>query len=137
MAINIGRDGSVLVGASSAATAVGSLRSFSIEETADTIETTKMGDTARSYVKGFTSGTVSIEAYWDEMDAGQLLFDIGDTLFFKVMPNGAGDGTDQIDTKLYSGTGVVTSKSINTPFDGVIEASFQIQVNGSITESQL
>ena len=134
MAINIGRDGAVSVGASSADQAVGSLRSFSIEETADTIETTKMGDTARAFVKGFTSGTVSIESYWDELDAGQLLFDVGDTLFFKVMPNGAGSSTDQVATKEYTGSGIVTSKSINTPFDGVIEASFQIQVNGAVTE---
>ena len=136
MAIEIGRSGVVKIGTSASdEAAVGSVRSFSIEESADTIETSVMGDTARTYVKGFTTATVSIEAYWDELDAQQLLMDAGDTVFFEVQPTGACTSGD--DTKHYTGSGIVTSKSINAPFDGVVEASFSIQVSGAVAEVEV
>ena len=37
--------------------------------------------------------------------------------------------------KYYTGTGIVTSKSITASFDGMVEASFAIQVNGAVTEA--
>ena len=64
MATHIGRDGVVKVGANS----VAELRSFSIDETGDTVEDTVMTDTARSYVSTLTSFTGSADVYWDETD---------------------------------------------------------------------
>ena len=45
MATHTGSEGTVKVGSD----AIAEIRSFSIEESADTLETTTMGDTARTY----------------------------------------------------------------------------------------
>ena len=51
MAVHKGSEGTVKVGAN----AIAEIRSFSIEETGDTLEVTTMGDTARTYVPSLTS----------------------------------------------------------------------------------
>lgn len=129
MAIVTGQSGIVKIGSSAAnEAAVGNVRSFSIETSADTIESTVMGKTEREYLQGLSSGTVSIEAYWDETDAGQLLMDERAIVFFEIFPTGDAAGQEK-----YTGSGIVTSKSINAAFDGMVEASFSIQVSGAVT----
>lgn len=107
---------------------IGEVRSFSIEETADTIETTSMGDDFRKYEKSFTTGTVSVEALWDNDSAAsnQNLFDVGVSLEFDIYPTGETTGES------YSGTGIVTSKSITTSYDGLVEASYQLQITTAV-----
>jgi len=109
---------------------VGEVRSFSIETSADTIEDSVVGDSARTYKAGLESSTVSIECYWDGSDAPQLVLDGRADIDFEIYPTGTGSGE-----KYYSGGGIVTSKSINTSFDGMVEASFSIQVSGAVTEA--
>ena len=109
---------------------VGEVRSFTIETSADTIEDSAMGDTSRSYKAGLDSSTVSIECYWDQADAQQLVLDSRASVDFEISPSGTATGS-----KKYSGTGIVTSKSITASFDGMVEASFSIQVSGAITEA--
>ena len=133
MAIATGKGGVVKIDEATetfgATTVVANMRSFSIETTSDTIEATNMDSTDREYLKsGLTSSTVSIECYWDE-GAGQLLLDAGESLDLEISPQGTGSGR-----KHYDCTGIVTSKSISTSFDGMVEASFSVQVNGGVTE---
>ena len=115
--------------------AVAEIRSFSIDETLDTIESTVMGSTgqARTYLAGNKTATVTIECYWDSTDAGQQDADdslrSSEKIDFEIYPNGAGTGVK------YVGEGFVTSKSITASFDGMVEASFSIQATGQITES--
>jgi len=109
---------------------VGEVRSFSIETSADTIEDSVMGDDERTYKSGLESSTVSIECYWDGADAQQLVLDARADIDFEIYPTGTGSGQ-----KYYAGGGIVTSKSINTSFDGMVEASFSIQVSGAVTEA--
>lgn len=109
--------------------AVAEVRSFSIEETADTIESTVMGDTSRAYLAGQKTATVSIECYWDSSDAAQEDLDASEKIDFEIFPNGVGSG------KKYVGEGFVTSKSISVSFDGMVEASFSLQATGAVTES--
>lgn len=130
MAVTTGNSGVVKVIASGGTlAAVGEVRTFSIEETADTIETTSMGDTARTFTPSFTTGTVSIEALFDVDTAGsnQAVFDVGTEVDFDVLPTG--DVADEG----YSGSGIVVSKSVSVPYDGMVEASFSIQTTGAIT----
>ena len=110
--------------------AVGEVRSFSIETSADTIEDSVIGDSARTYQAGLENSTVSIECYWDGADAKQLVLDGRANIDFEIYPTGTGTGN-----KYYSGGGIVTSKSINVSFDGMVEASFTIQVSGAVTEA--
>ena len=115
--------------------AVAEIRSFSIDETLDTIESTVMGSTgqARTYLAGNKTATVTIECYWDSTDAGQQDADdslrSSEKIDFEIYPNGVGAGVK------YVGEGFVTSKSITASFDGMVEASFSIQATGQITES--
>ena len=107
---------------------VANVRSFSFDVTADTIENSVMGDTARSYVAGLSSSTLSIEVYWDQSD--QDAFDERATVYWELYPTGTGSGE-----KYYHGSGVVTGKTVSAAFDGMVEASFSIQNSGAGTEA--
>ena len=48
---------------------VAEIRSYSIEESADTLEDTAMGDGARTYKSSLTSFSGSLDVFWDESDA--------------------------------------------------------------------
>lgn len=111
--------------------AVGEVRSFSIEESADTVETTAMGDTFRTYLKTFTTGTVSIDALWDNNSAtsSQDTFDVGASVIFDIYPTGETTGES------YSGSGIVTSKSLTSSYDGLVEASYQVQITSAVTQA--
>ncbi len=108
---------------------VAEVRSFNIDETADTIESTSMGETSRTYLAGQKTATVSLECYWDSTDSAQDDLDVSSKIDFQIYPNGVGTG------KKYVGEGFVTDKSISVSFDGMVEASFSIQVTGAVTEA--
>jgi len=110
--------------------AVGEVRSFSIDETADTIEDTVMGDAVKTYLPSLTDATLTIDALWDDSDAKQLVLDTGVDIDFEIYPTGTGGGETY-----YSGGGVVTSKTISASYDGLVEASFSVQVSGAIAEA--
>lgn len=129
MAIATGQSGIVKVAlANGTVNSVGEIRSFTIETSADTIESTTMGDTARTYLQGLSTGTVSIDAYWDEDDQNMQLLDERASVIFEIYPTGETAGQEN-----YSGSGIVTSKSISASFDGMVEASFTIQISGAVT----
>jgi predicted secreted protein len=118
--------------------AVAELRSFSIEMTSDTIETTNMGDATRQYVKGLASFSGSADVYWDPAHFtgtnnidGEIFGTVGDagaTLI--IYPEGdIGVGTD----KILSGDVIVTGYTINGSFDGMVEASISFQGTGPLT----
>lgn len=135
MAVTTGNSGVVKVGLNVGETptalTVGEVRSFSIEETADTVETTAMGDTARKFVPSFTTGTVSIEALFDAdvSESNHDVLDVGKQVVFEIYPAGA----TVVGNEYYSGSGIITSKSISVPYDGMVEASFSIQTSDTIT----
>ena len=110
--------------------AMGEVRSFTLDETADTIEDSVMGDTARTYLSSLTSATLSMDVYWDDADAVQLVMDSGADLDWELYPTGTGPGE-----KYYSGGGILTSKSLTASFDGMVEGSFALQVSGAVTEA--
>lgn len=112
--------------------AVAHVRSFSFDETADTIETTAMHASAthRTFVAGLSTSTLSLEVYWDADDAPQLEVDVKETLFWEIYPHGTGTGE-----KYYTGSGIVTGKTISAAFDGMVEASFSVQNITAVTEA--
>ena len=127
MASHIGRDGIVKVGANT----VAEVKSFSIEESADTVETTKMTDTARSHAITLTSFSGSLDCFWDETDTtGQGALTIGASVTLALYPEGEAVG----DT-YYSGTALVTGVSRSASFDGMVEASISVQGTGALTAS--
>ncbi len=127
MATHIGRDGIIKVGSN----AVAELRSFSIEETGDTVEDTVMTDTARTYISTLTSFTGSADVFWDETDtSGQGALTVGSSVTINFYPEGDSTG----DT-YYTGTALVTGVTRSASFDGMVEASISLQGSGALTAS--
>jgi predicted secreted protein len=126
MATHTGSEGVVRVGATNA---IAEIRSFSIEETSDTTEDTVMGDSWRTHKTTLKAWTASVDVFWDETDTnGQVALVNGASVTAGFYPEGATSG----DTFL-SGTALVTGRTINASFDGMIEASIQLQGTGPLT----
>lgn len=127
MATHTGSEGVIKSGANT----VAEVRSYTVSETGDTIEDTSMGDASRTYKAGLKTWTASVEAFWDETDTnGQGSFDVGSSVTLNVYP----EGSTTADV-YYSGTAIVTGKTINGTFDGMVEASFTLQGTGALSES--
>lgn len=129
MATHTGSEGTVHVGAN----AIAEIRSYSIEETSDTVEDTSMGDSFRTHKATLRSWTASVDVFWDETDTtGQVALVPGSEVTINVYPEGNTSGDDY-----YTGTAIVTSKSVTASFDGMVEASISLQGTGTLTSSQV
>lgn len=127
MATHKGSEGTVKSGAN----AIAEIRSYNITETADVLEDTTMGDASRTYLSSLKTFTGSIDCFWDETDTnGQLSLDPGASVTINIYPEGSGTG----DT-YYTGTVLITEKSITASFDGMVEASFSFQGTGALSET--
>ena len=127
MATHKGSEGTVKVGSN----AVAEIRSYSIDETADTLEDTSMGDSARSYKPSLTSFSGSLDVFWDETDTdGQGALSIGSEVTLNVYPEG-----DTTGDTYYTGSAIVTGVSRSASFDGLVEASVSVQGNGALTST--
>ena len=125
MANHTGSEGTVHVGS----TPIAEIRSYSVTETADTIEDTTMGDTSRTYKSSLKSFTGSVDVYWDEADtSGQQALSVGSEVTIKFYPEGSTTG----DTYMY-GSAIVTGKTVTASFDGMVEASITIPGTGALT----
>lgn len=132
MATHTGSEGIVKFAATGGSVAqVAEVRSYTLEQSADTIETTTMGDSSRTYTSSLKTFTISLECYWDETDTtGQGSIDAGTTCDFELYPEGTASGATY-----YSGSAVVTSVSTTASFDGNVEISFSAQGTGALTET--
>ena len=124
MATHTGSEGTIKV----ATTTVGELRSYTLEQTADTIEDTSLGDTSRSYKSALKGWSGSASLFFDEADAGQLLLVLGTSIALKVYPEGASSGD-----KYYYGDAIITGSNISASFDGMVEAEITFTGTGAIT----
>ncbi|CAB5224082.1 hypothetical protein UFOVP389_34 [uncultured Caudovirales phage] len=138
MATLTGNNGGVSVGG----TTVAAVRNFSVEITADTIETTVMGTDARTYIKGLSSFSGSADIYFDPSE-----FDGAETVFNPTATNvGASAGVVAVkfylennysSTSDYAFTGdvIVTGYTVNSSMDGMVEASISFQGTAGTTFS--
>lgn len=125
MATHLGKEGTVQVGSNS----IAEIRSFSIDETVDTVEDTSMGDASKTYLASIKDFSGSVDVLYDETDTnGQVALAVGATVTLNFAPEGAATG----DVKL-TGNAIVTSKSISSSFDGLVEASISVQGTGGLT----
>jgi len=124
MATHTGSEGTIKV----STTTVGELRSYSLEQTADTIEDTSLGDTTRTYKAGLKGWSGSASLFFDETDAGQLLLVLGTSIALKVYPEGASSGD-----KYYYGDAIITGSNVSASFDGMVEAEVTFTGTGAIT----
>jgi len=127
MATHKGSEGVVKVGANT----VAEVRSWTVAESADTLEDTSMGDTARTFKSSLTTFTGSLDVFWDETDTtGQGALSIGAEVTFNVYPEG-----DTAGDTYYTGSAIVTEVSRTAAFDGLVEASVSLQGTGALTET--
>lgn len=138
MAILSGNNGVVKVAdADGTLTSLAAVRSFSIEMSSDTIETTTMGNDARTYIKGLSSFSGTAEIYWDTDE-----FPVGDTSgeLAGLNPTLENVGHAAYAIELYlddtshkfSGDIVITGSTVNSSMDGMVEASISFQGSGAL-----
>ena len=113
--------------------AIASLQSWTLEQAADTIETSAMGTSlAKTFIPGQTSFSGSADALWNDDDTSQesiqTALAAGDTTFFiKLYPVGTSAGD------FYSGSIVITGFSITSSLNSPIAFSFTFQGTGTLT----
>jgi predicted secreted protein len=130
MATLLGKDGFVDVGG----TAVGELRGFSVEHTAETIDDTVMGETSRGYKVTYKGFTATVDVLYDPANSGQDAFAVGSTVTLNLYPESQGTyGTPDSGDEKITGSAIVTGKSITSSYDGIIEASVSLQGSGDLT----
>lgn len=120
--------------------AVLNIRSFSIEETQETIDATTMdtdGVTYRKTLPTFQSWSGSVDVYWTTADddtpanatEAMSLAKPGKT---EVQINFWPSGDDQYELG-YVGNAFITSRTISSSVDGMIEMSLSVQGTGALT----
>ena len=113
--------------------AIASLQSWTLEQAADTIETSAMGTSlTKTFIPGQTSFSGSADALWNDDDTSQESIQTaltgGDTTFYiKLYPVGTSSGD------YYSGQVVITGFSITSSLNSPIGFSFTFQGTGTLT----
>ena len=128
MATYKGQDGvfqAITAGGSLAST--NNLKSWSIEEATDSIETTVMGLTSKTFTTGIKSWTASCELLYDLSNAVQADLVIGESVDIKIWPNTTSN------TESWAGTGIVTSTSQSGELGDVVGSSITVQGSGVLT----
>ena len=124
MATHHGKEAVVTVGG----TAIDNVTGFTLDTTHDTVEDTELSDTNKTYLVGRGTFTGSIDMNYDEESTEQGLLISGASLAFVFLPEGNTSGDES-----FSGTGIVTGMSINTPLDGAITRTVSFQGTGALT----
>jgi predicted secreted protein len=124
MATHTGSEGTIKIGS----TVLGELRSYTLEQTSDTIEDTSMGDAVRTYKVGLKGSSGSASVFFDEADAGQLLCTVGSSITLNLFPEGNQNGD-----KFYAVDAIVTGYNVSASFDGMVEAEITFQGTGVVT----
>jgi len=127
MANHKGSEGLVKVGSNT----VAEIKDFSLSETAETIDDTTMGDSARTKKTSLTTASGSMTAFWDETDSdGQGAMTVGAEVTLNLYPEGATTG-DTYATL----SALITEKGVSTTLDGMVETSVSFEANGAVTWS--
>ena len=130
MATYKGQDGVVqaITSGGSLAT-VNQLKSWAIEQSVDSIETTGMGSAgdAKTFTTGQSSWTASCELLYDLSNAVQADLVVGETVDIKIWPNTTSN------TESWAGTGIVTSTSQSGELGDVVGSAITVQGSGVLT----
>jgi len=130
MANIVGKNGVVKGGTAGSESAIGEVTGFSINQTADTIETSTMGSADRSYVTSLKSFSGSVDVL-HSVTAGdnQSEFAVGSSLQLELYPNGTASGE-----KYFEGTVLCTGKDVTSTFNDMVTATFSFQGTGQLEE---
>tara|TARA_A100001015_G_scaffold318614_1_gene439012 strand:+ start:82 stop:471 length:390 start_codon:yes stop_codon:yes gene_type:complete len=127
MAVHKGSEGIVKIGANTVAEVVG----FSVDETSDTIESTALSNSARSYVADLVGFSGTIDCHWDETDStGQGAMTVGSSVTLNLYPEGSASSATY-----YTGTAIITSISKANAIGSIVSASFSFQGTNALTSA--
>ena len=116
------------------ATTIASVISFTLTNTGDVIETSAMGNTARTYVPGLTNATASMSLYFVDGDAAQAALQTAPgsaAATIELYPSGETTG------QKLSGEMIVTSFEVSAANDGAVTAEVSGQITGAVTVTNL
>ena len=136
MAILTGNNGVVKLDASvggSVAT-IAAVRTFSIEMTRDTIETSTMGTDQRTYINGLSSFSGTADIYFDPAASTGTI-----ATHAVLNPTSGTVGQATLSVELYlndtagkfAGECIITGFTVNSSMDGMVEASISFQGSGA------
>ena len=106
---------------------IAEVKDWSLSESAETIDTTTMGNTARSKTVGLTSASGSMTAFWDETDTGQNAMTVGASASMILYPEGDSAGATRA-----TFNAIITEKGVSTTLDGMVETSVSFEVDGAV-----
>jgi hypothetical protein len=138
MAVLRGEQGAVQFDAAGTtnATIVGT-RSWTLNITKETLDTSKHGDTFRSFVGSMVSGSGTVELVYDPDATGQAAFieDVVTTAdpadaTFELFTTGTTSGTDSV-----SFAGIITSMDIASTAGDLVVATCNFVTSGTITSN--
>jgi predicted secreted protein len=138
MAILTGNNGVVKLDASvgGAVATIAAVRTFSVELTRDTIETTTMGVDVRTYLTGLSSWSGSADIYFDPAASTGTI-----ATHTVLNPTSGTVGQSTLTVELFladaagkfSGEVIITGFTVNSSMDGMVEASISFQGSGACT----
>ena len=108
---------------------VNQLKSYSIEQSVDSIESTTMGTTgdAKTFTTGLSSWTASCELLYDLSNAVQADLVVGESVDIKIWPNTVSQAES------WAGTGIVTASSQSGEIGDMVGSSITVQGTGVLT----
>jgi predicted secreted protein len=138
MAILTGNNGVVKLDASvgGSVASIAAVRSFSVELTRDTIETSVMGVDVRTYLTGMSSWSGTADIYFDSAASGGTF---NTHAVLNPTQGTVGQGTLTVELYLndtagkFSGEVIITGFTVNSSMDGMVEASIAFQGSGPCT----
>jgi predicted secreted protein len=138
MAILTGNNGVVKLDASVGGTvaAIAAVRTFSVELTRDTIETSTMTTDVRTFVTGLSSWSGNADIYFDPAASTGTI-----ATHAVLNPTSGTVGQATLTVELYlndtagkfSGEVIITGFTVNSSMDGMVEASISFQGSGPCT----
>jgi hypothetical protein len=127
MAVHKGSEGVVKVGSNT----VAEVTAFSFDETADTIESTALSNSARSYVADYVGFTGTVDCQWDETDtSGQGAMTVGSTVTLNLYPEGSASSATY-----YTGSAIITSISRANAMGSIVTANFSFTGTNALTSA--
>lgn len=123
-----GKDMVVKFGTTSVA---GQGRNLEVEQSADEIDVTTYGSTAKEYIAGLLDRSCSLEILDDSASS---------TIRQKFIPGSTGSltwfpiGTASGNPKFSVGTAVVTQANQSYPYDDAVLISVEMRISGAVTE---
>lgn len=125
MATYTGNSGVVMAGTN----AVGEVVRFTVNQQANRIDDTVLGDANRTYKSGVAEVTGTVECYYDAADTGQSALTIGADVNLDLRPRGTGSGLPTLSV-------AATITGVDGPsvgYDEIITRTFTWAATGTLT----